>query len=121
MRHVGASSRIYWSWLLPCLLAGFIYGVIGEFINSPRSSDRTPDRFENIGQFIVVSLLTGLVLWALTFAFAFRKLLVFDGGIVTSFAQKASTRIFYWNLPPAAQNPRTQISGRLKPRPIQPH
>ncbi|MEO8222242.1 MAG: hypothetical protein ABI563_15825 [Specibacter sp.] len=97
LRHVSASSRIYWSWLLPCVAIGFVYGVIGEFISSPRSSDRTPDRFENIGLFIVVSLLTGLVLWGITFGFAFRKLLVFDAGIVTSFAQKTTTRVFYWN------------------------
>ncbi|MGP9501995.1 hypothetical protein ACT3TS_07250 [Specibacter sp. AOP5-B1-6] len=94
--YIASTRRIRWSWLLPCLAIGFIYGVIGEFIGSPRST-RTPDRFENIPMFIVVSALTGLVLWAITFAFAFRKLLVFDGGIVTSYVQKAGTRVFPWH------------------------
>ncbi|MHA7304324.1 hypothetical protein ACX80E_03625 [Arthrobacter sp. TMN-49] len=97
LRHVAASRRVHWAWLLPCLALGFIYGALSQFISSPRSTDRIPDRFEDIPLFIVVSLLTGLVLWSLTFAFALRKLLVFDAGIVTSFAQKATTRIFYWN------------------------
>ncbi|POH73892.1 hypothetical protein [Arthrobacter glacialis] len=97
LRHVAASRRIHWAWLVPCIAIGFVYGVIGQFISSPRSTDRTPDRFEDIPLFMVVSLLTGLVLWSLTLAFSFRTLLVFDAGIVTSFAQKATTRIFYWN------------------------
>lgn len=94
--HVASTRRIRWSWLAPCLAIGFIYGVIGEFIGSPRST-RTPDRFENIPMFITVSALTGLVLWGLTFAFAFRKILVFERGIVASYAQKAGTLIFPWH------------------------
>jgi hypothetical protein len=97
LRYVATSRRIHWGWLLPCLAIGFVYGVLSQFISSPRSTDRSPDRFEDIPLFIVVSVLTGLVLWSLTFAFSFRKLLVFDAGIVTSFFQKATTRIFYWN------------------------
>lgn len=33
----------------------------------------------------------------MTFALAFRKLLVFDGGMAASYAQKASTRLFPWH------------------------
>lgn len=94
--YIASTRRIRWGRLLPCLAIGFVYGVIGQFIGSPRST-RTPDRFENIPMFITASVLTGLVLWVITFAFAFRKLLVFDGGIVTSYAQKTSARVFPWH------------------------
>jgi hypothetical protein len=95
--HVAAARRIRWSWFLPCLLIGFIYGVISQFIAAPRTTDTTPDRFGNIPLFIAVSALTGLVLWLLTFAMAFRKLLVFDGGLAASFSTEYSTRIFRWS------------------------
>lgn len=94
--YIASTRRIRWGWLLPCLAIGFVYGVIGEFIGGPRST-RTPDRFQDIPMFITVSVLTGLVLWAISFALAFRKLLVFDAGIVTSYAQKAGTRVFPWH------------------------
>ncbi|MCU6480374.1 hypothetical protein [Arthrobacter sp. A2-55] len=94
--YIASSRRIRWTWLLPCMVLGFVYGVIGQFVISPRSSATTPDRFGNIPLFLVTSVLTGLVLWALTFAIAFRKLLVFDGGMVTTYAQQSTTRVFPW-------------------------
>lgn len=95
--YVASSRRVRWSWLLPCLVAGFVYGIIGQFITTSRSTDLTPDRFENIPLFVVVSFLTGLILWGITFTFAFRKLLVFEGGIVASFASKSATKVFPWH------------------------
>lgn len=95
--HIASSSRIFWSWLLPCLIIGFVFGTIGQFVSPANSSDHTPDRFQNMPVYLVTCLLTGLVLWSLTFGMAFRKLLVFDGGMVASYAQERTTRIFRWS------------------------
>jgi hypothetical protein len=46
------------------MVLGFVYGVIGQFVISPRLSATTPDRFGNIPLFLVASVPTGLILWA---------------------------------------------------------
>lgn len=97
LAYVASSSRIFWSWLLPCLVAGFIFGTIGQFVTPANTSDHTPDRFQNMPVYLITCVLTGLVLWSLTFGMAFRKLLVFDGGLVASYAQERTTRIFRWS------------------------
>ena len=68
---------------------------MGEFI-SPPTSTREPGRFEDPVLFIVASTLTGLVLWSMTLLGSFRKLLVFDGGIVARYSQQYTTLEFPW-------------------------
>ncbi|WP_253182693.1 hypothetical protein [Arthrobacter sp. SW1] len=88
------SRKIFWKALLPCLAVGFIYGAIAQFV-TPRSS-REPGYFSDIPGYVLVSALTGLVLWSLILLMGFRKLLVFDGGLATRIAQKQTTKVFPW-------------------------
>lgn len=94
LRFVAISSKVYWKALLPCLAVGFAYGTVGEFV-TPRSS-REPGLFTDLPMYVLVSALTGLVLWSLTLLMSFRKLLVFEGGLAARFAQKHSTMVFRW-------------------------
>lgn len=94
LRFVAISSKVYWKALLPCLAVGFAYGTVGEFV-TPRSS-REPGLFTDLPMYVLVSALTGLVLWSLTLLMSFRKLLVFEGGLAARFAQKHTTRVFRW-------------------------
>lgn len=94
--YIASARRIRWSWLAPCLVIGFTYGVLGELFGAPRSN-HTPDLFANIPLFILVSVLTGFLLWGLTFIWSFRKLLVFDGRLVTMVARAATTQVFPWH------------------------
>lgn len=95
LRHIASSRRIFWKLLIPCLAVGFLFGAIGEFI-SPATSTREPGHFEDPVLFIVASTLTGLVLWSMTLLGSFRKLLVFDGGIVARYSQQYTTLEFPW-------------------------
>lgn len=97
LRFVGTAKRIRWTWLLPCLALGFAYGIAAQYINTGKSSDySTADQFSNIPLFVLTSVVTGFLLWALTFTMAYRRLLVFDGGLAASIATKTSLRVFPW-------------------------
>ena len=101
LRHVASSRRIFWKLLIPCLAVGFLFGVIGEFV-TPATSTREPGHFADPVLFIVASTLTGLILWSMTLLGSFRKLLVFDGGIVARYSQRHSSLVFPWaEIPPA--------------------
>ncbi|MCA4135198.1 hypothetical protein [Arthrobacter sp. M4] len=96
LRFIASSRHIYWKALLPCLVAGFLLGTINEFVTPGRSA-REPGLFQDLPLFLLISVLTGLVLWSLTLLRSFRKLLVFDGGLVTGFSQPQLTKIFRWS------------------------
>ncbi|WP_120521667.1 hypothetical protein [Arthrobacter celericrescens] len=95
LHFVATSSKVYWKALLPCLAVGFAYGAVGEFV-TPRSS-REPGVFSDVPMYLLVSTLTGLLLWCLTLLMSFRKLLVFDGGLAARIAQKHTTVVFRWS------------------------
>ncbi|BCW42927.1 hypothetical protein StoSoilB5_01110 [Arthrobacter sp. StoSoilB5] len=95
LRHIASSRHVFWKLLIPCLAVGFLFGAIGEFI-TPTTSTREPGHFADPGLFIVASTLTGLVLWSMTLLGSFRKLLVFDRGIVARYSQTHSTLVFPW-------------------------
>ena len=95
LRFVATSSKVYRKALAPCLAVGFAYGAVGEFV-TPRSS-REPGLFTDLPMYLLVSTLTGLVLWSLTLLLSFRKLLVFDGGLAARIAQKHTTVVFRWS------------------------
>jgi hypothetical protein len=44
----------------------------------------------------MASLLTGLLLWALTLLWSFRRLLVFDRGLLYRYSQKHAARAIFW-------------------------
>lgn len=121
LRLVASSRRIYWAALLPCLVAGFLLGTINEFV-TPGRSPREPGQFQDAPLFLLVSVLTGLVLWSLTLLGSFRRILVFDGGMVTGFAQQHLTRVFRWSeVDPASvravtTDNRTRLVRRLRAR-----
>jgi hypothetical protein len=94
LRFVAISRKVYWKALPPCLAVGFAYGAVAEFV-TPRSS-RAPGLFGDVPMYVLVSTLTGLVLWSLTLLMSFRKLLVFDGGLAARTAQKHTTLVFRW-------------------------
>ncbi|MBP2394446.1 hypothetical protein [Paenarthrobacter nicotinovorans] len=96
LRYVASSRRIYWKALILCLLVGFLFGTIAEFV-SPLRSTREAGHFGEPLLFIAASALTGLVLWSMTLLGSFRKLLVFDGGIVAKYSQKSTLLVFPWN------------------------
>jgi hypothetical protein len=95
LRYVATSSKVYWKALPPCLAVGFTYGAVGEFV-TPRSS-RDPGLFTDLPMYVLVSALTGLVLWSLTLLMSFRKLLVFEGGLASRIARKHTTLVFPWS------------------------
>jgi len=95
LRYVAASRKVFWKALLPCLAVGFVFGTIAEFI-SPIRSTREAGHFNDPAFFALTSVLTGLVLWAMTFLGSFRKLLVFDRGIVAKYSQKQTTMVIPW-------------------------
>jgi hypothetical protein len=78
--------------LLPWFIgAGFVFGAIAEFTGQPTSS-RGPGLFSNIPLYIVASLLTGLIMWSITLLWSFRRLLVFDRGLLYRYSQKHAAR-----------------------------
>ena len=95
LRYVASSLRIYWKALIPCLLVGFLFGSIAEFV-SPLRSTREAGHFSDPVLFVVASTLTGLVLWTMTLLGSFRKILVFDQGIVAKYSQKSTRLVFPW-------------------------
>jgi hypothetical protein len=52
--------------------------------------------FSNLPLYVVASLLTGLLLWALTLLWSFRRLLVFDRGLLYRYSQKHAARAIFW-------------------------
>ncbi|MGP0224541.1 hypothetical protein [Paenarthrobacter sp. NCHU4564] len=95
LRFIASSRHIYWKALLPCLAVGFVFGVIGEFI-TPIRSTRNPAHFSDPVLFVVASILTGLLLWSMSLLGSFRKLLVFQGGLVARYAQPRTTIVIPW-------------------------
>ncbi|MBT2587108.1 hypothetical protein [Arthrobacter sp. ISL-95] len=95
LRYIASSRRIFWKVLLPCIVVGFVFGAIAEFI-SPIRSTREAGHFNDPAFFAATSILTGLVLWSMTLLGSFRKLLVFDHGIVAKYSQKHTTLVIPW-------------------------
>lgn len=95
LRYVAGSRHIFWKALIPCLVTGFVFGTIAEFV-SPIRSTREPEHFNDPLFFVVTSTLTGLVLWSMTLLGSFRKLLVFDRGLVARYSQKQTRLVFPW-------------------------
>lgn len=95
LRYVACSRRIFWKALLPCLVVGFVFGTLAEFV-SPLRSTREPGHFTDPALFVTASVLTGLVLWSMTFLGSFRKLLVFDDGLVAKYSQKHTHVVIRW-------------------------
>ena len=95
LRYVASSRKIFWKVLLPCLVVGFVFGTIAEFI-SPIRSTREAGHFNHPAFFVLTSVLTGLVLWSMTLLGSFRKVLVFDRGIVAKYSQKHTTLVIPW-------------------------
>ena len=95
LRHSELSWHIAWKWLPALLLVGFVYGIIFEFTGRP-SSQRDAALFSDIPLFLTTSVLTGLVLWSLTLFWSFRRVLVFDRGLLYGYAQKNTARAIFW-------------------------
>ncbi|MEJ1114721.1 hypothetical protein WBN73_08700 [Paenarthrobacter sp. CCNWLY172] len=95
LRCVASSRHIYWKVLIPCLVLGFIFGTIAEFV-SPIRSTREAGHFNDPAFFVLTSILTGVVLWSMTLLGSFRKLLVFDGGMVAKYSQKHTRVVIPW-------------------------
>jgi hypothetical protein len=95
LRHSELSWHIAWTWLPPLVVVGFIYGTIFQFTGRP-SSQRDPALFADVPLFLTTSLLTGLVLWSLTLFWSFRRMLVFDGGLLYGYARKHTARAIFW-------------------------
>ncbi|ASN18423.1 hypothetical protein [Arthrobacter sp. YN] len=95
LRFVASSRHIYWKVLIPCLVVGLIFGTIAEFV-SPIRSTREAGHFNDPAFFVLTSILTGLVLWSMTLLGSFRKLLVFDGGMVAKYSQKHTLVVIPW-------------------------
>ncbi|NWL33985.1 hypothetical protein [Paenarthrobacter nitroguajacolicus] len=96
LRYVASSRRIFWKALIPCLVVGFVFGTIAEFV-SPIRSTREAGHFNDPVLFVTASVLTGLLLWGMTFLGSFRKLLVFDRGMVAKYSQKQTQVLFPWS------------------------
>ncbi|MGO4432278.1 hypothetical protein AB4Y88_02955, partial [Paenarthrobacter sp. RAF9] len=108
---VASSRRIFWKVLVPCLVVGFVFGAIAEFV-SPIRSTREAGRFNDPLFYVLTSILTGLVLWSMTLLGSFRKLMVFDGGIVAKYAQKHTLLLFPWaDIAPASLKVVTTLDG----------
>ncbi|MFJ6537518.1 hypothetical protein ACIQH5_14965 [Paenarthrobacter sp. NPDC091711] len=95
LRYVASSRKIFWKVLLPCLVVGFVFGTIAEFV-SPIRSTREAGHFNDPVFFALTSILTGLLLWSMTLLGSFRKLLVFDGGLVAKYSQASTRLVFAW-------------------------
>lgn len=95
LRYIASSRRIFWKALIPCLVVGFVFGTIAEFV-SPIRSTREAGHFSDPALFVTASALTGLVLWSLTLLGGFRKLLVFDHGMVAKYSQKHNRVVIPW-------------------------
>ncbi|MFE4195830.1 hypothetical protein ACFRJ9_08190 [Paenarthrobacter sp. NPDC056912] len=95
LRYVASSRRIFWKVLAPCLMVGFVFGAIAEFV-SPIRSTRQAGHFSDPTFFVVTSILTGLVLWSMTFLGSFRKILVFDHGMVAKYSQEHTLLVIPW-------------------------
>ncbi len=96
LRYIASSRKIFWKVLFPCLVVGFIFGTIAEFV-SPIRSTREAGHFNDPAFFALTSILTGLLLWSMTFLGSFRKLLVFDGGLVAKYSQSSTRLVFAWD------------------------
>lgn len=99
LRFVARSWGVHWVAFIPCMIIGYIYGVIAEYL--PYRT-REPDRFTDLPVFFTVATLTGLVLFGITLAWSVRTVLLFDGGLVYLFWQKSTTRVIGWHTVPAA-------------------
>jgi len=95
LRHSELSWHIAWKWLPALVGVGFVYGTIFQFTGRP-SSQRNPAIFSDIPLFLATSILTGLVLWSLTLFWSFRRVLVFDRGLLYAYAQKHTARAIFW-------------------------
>ncbi len=95
LRHSELSWRVAWKWLPALLAVGFLYGTVFQFTGGP-TSQRDPELFSDIPLFILTSVLTGLVLWSMTLLWSFRRLLVFDRGLLYGYAQKHTARAILW-------------------------
>lgn len=95
LRYIASSRKIFWKALLPCLVVGFVFGTIAEFV-SPIRSTREAGHFNDPAFFALTSILTGLLLWSMTLLGSFRKLLVYDGGLVAKYSQSSTRLIFPW-------------------------
>lgn len=111
LRHSGLSWHIAWKWLPALVVVGFVYGTIMQFTGRP-SSQRGPALFSDIPLFLVTSILTGLVLWSVTLFWSFRRVLVFDRGLLYGYAQKNTARAIFWPDLDAADG---AVSGAAKP------
>jgi hypothetical protein len=80
-RTSALSWRVAWKWLPVLLLAGFVFGAIAQFTGQPTSS-RDPALFSDLPLYVLTSLITGLILWSMTLLWSFRRLLVFDNGLL---------------------------------------
>ncbi|MFK0041258.1 hypothetical protein ACIQTW_15600 [Paenarthrobacter sp. NPDC090517] len=96
LRYVASSRRIFWKALIPCLVVGFVFGTIAEFV-SPIRSTREAGHFSDPALFVTAGILTGLVLWGMTLMGSFRKLLVFDRGMVAKYSQKHTRVVIPWS------------------------
>jgi hypothetical protein len=95
LRYTELSWHISWK-LLPWFIgAGFVFAAVAEFTGQPTSS-RSPGLFSNLPLYAVTSILTGLVLWSLTLLWSFRRLLVFDRGLLYRYSQKHAARAIFW-------------------------
>jgi hypothetical protein len=95
LRHSELSWHIAWKWLPALVVVGFVNGTIFQFTGRP-SSQRDPALFSDIPLFLTTSILTGLVLWSLTLFWSFRRVLVFDHGLLYGYAQKHTARAIFW-------------------------
>ncbi|WP_309075805.1 hypothetical protein [Paenarthrobacter sp.] len=96
LRYVASSRRIFWKALIPCLVVGFVFGTIAEFV-SPIRSTRDAGHFSDPALFITASILTGSLLWGMTLLGSFRKVLVFDRGMVAKYSQKHTRVVIPWS------------------------
>ena len=94
-RSSALSRRIAWKWLPVLLLAGFVFGAVAQFTGQPTSS-RDPALFSDLPLYVLTSLITGLILWSMTLLWSFRRLLVFDHGLLYGYARKHTARAIYW-------------------------
>jgi hypothetical protein len=95
LRHSELSWHIAWKWLPVLVAVGFVYGTIFEFTGRP-SSQRNAALFSDMPLFLTTSILTGLVLWSLTLFWSFRRVLVFDRGLLYAYARKHTARAIFW-------------------------
>jgi hypothetical protein len=94
-RTSALSWRVAWKWLPVLLLAGFVFGAIAQFTGQPTSS-RDPALFSDLPLYVLTSLITGLILWSMTLLWSFRRLLVFDHGLLYGYARKHTARAIFW-------------------------